>query len=78
MCAGVIGRISCAVIFEHMLKATFSVHKLIPNNAQMTTLYTNLSFIILHKNNFANVSYHYLTSGGYQVCLKLMSCELIG
>ncbi len=31
---------------------------------------TSLSpwFIILDKNNFVNVSHHYLTSGGYQVC----------
>ncbi len=27
-------------------KATFSVHKLIPKNAQMTTLYTNWSLYI--------------------------------
>ncbi len=32
---------------------------------------TSLSpwFIILDKNNFVNVSHHYLISGGYQVCL---------
>ncbi len=29
------------------LKAIFSVHKLIPKNAQMTTLYTNLSLYII-------------------------------
>ncbi len=28
------------------LKASFSVHKLIPKNAQMTTFYTNLSLYI--------------------------------
>ncbi len=28
------------------IKATFSVHKLIPKNAQMTTFYTNLSLYI--------------------------------
>ncbi len=27
-----------------MIKATFSVHKLIPKNAQMTTLYTNSQY----------------------------------
>ncbi len=32
---------------------------------------TSLSpwFIILDKNHFVKVSHHYLTSGGYQVCL---------
>ncbi len=32
---------------------------------------TSLSpwFIILDKNNFVKVSHHYLTSGGYKVCL---------
>ncbi len=35
-------------------------------------------FIILDKNNFINISHHYLTSGGYQVFLKPMPCELIG
>ncbi len=56
------------------VKATFSFHKLIPKNAQMTTYIlighcTSLSpwFIILDKINFAKVSNHYLTSGGYQV-----------
>ncbi len=57
------------------LKATFSFHKLIQNYAQMTTSYTNLSlyitftmiYYILDKNNFVNISHHYLTSGGYQV-----------
>ncbi len=34
---------SCIVL---ILKATFSVHKLIPQNAQMTTLYTNWSLYI--------------------------------
>ncbi len=29
-----------------VIKATFSVHKLIPTNAQMTTLYTNWSLFI--------------------------------
>ncbi len=29
-------------------------------------------FIMLDKNNFVKVSYHYLTSGGYQVCLYRM------
>ncbi len=28
------------------IKVTFSVHKLIPRNTQMTTLYTNLSLYI--------------------------------
>ncbi len=61
------------------IKATFSVYKLIPKNAQMTNLYTNWSLyitftmiyyiIILYKNNFVKCSHHYLTSGGYQVCL---------
>ncbi len=27
----------------YLIKATFSIHKLIPKNAQMTTLYTNWS-----------------------------------
>ena len=31
---------------EAAVKATFSVHKLIPKNAQMTTLYTNWSLYI--------------------------------
>ncbi len=26
-------------------------------------------FVILDKNNFVKASHHYLTSGGYQVCL---------
>ncbi len=56
---------------QEYFKATFSCHKLIPKNAQMTTLYTNwaLYIIILDKNNFVKVSHHYLTSGGYQVFL---------
>ncbi len=50
-----------------MIKAIFSVHKLIPKNIQMTTLYTNWSyaslspwfiFIILDKNDFVKVSHH--------------------
>ncbi len=60
-----------------LLKATFSFHKLIPKNAQMTTLYTNWSlyttltmiYYIIDKNNFVKVSHHYLTSGGYQAFL---------
>ncbi len=49
---------------------------IIKKNTQMTTLYANWSLyitftmiIILDKNNFVKVSHHYLTSGGYQVCL---------
>ncbi len=40
---------------------------------------TSLStwFIVLDKNNFVKVSHHYLTSGGYQVCLPPMPCGLI-
>ncbi len=52
-------------------KATFSLHKLIQKNAQMTTLYTNCSlyitftmiFIILDKKIFVNVCHNNLTSG---------------
>ncbi len=52
----------------------------------MTTLYTNLSlciiftmiYYILDKNNFVKVSHHYLTSGGYQVCLEPVPYGLIG
>ncbi len=33
-------------LMEQVFKATFSVHKLIPKNAQMTTLYTNWSLYI--------------------------------
>ncbi len=35
-------------------------------------------FIILDKNNFVNVSHHYLTSGGHHVCLLTMPCGFIG
>ncbi len=67
-------------------KATFSIHKLIPKNSQMTTLYILIGyctsllpwFIILDKNNSVNVSDHYLTSEGYQVWLYPMSYGLIG
>ncbi len=31
---------------NHKFKAIFSFHKLIPQNAQMTTLYTNCSLYI--------------------------------
>ncbi len=72
-------------IIYYTFKATFSFHKLIPKNAQMTTLYTNWSlsslspwFIILDKNNSVKGSHHYLTSGGYQVFLKPMPRGLIG
>ncbi len=33
-------------VFDSVFKATFSIHKLIPKNAQMTTLYTNCSLYI--------------------------------
>ncbi len=35
-----------ALIIAMSIKVTFSVHKLIPKNAQMTTLYTNWSLFI--------------------------------
>ncbi len=65
------------VAYLFKCKTTFSVHKLIPKNTQMTTLYTISNFIplspiyffILNKNNFVKVSHHYLTLGGNQVCL---------
>ncbi len=34
------------LLYSYVLKATFSVDKLIPKNAQMTTLYTNWSLYI--------------------------------
>ncbi len=68
-----------------VIKATFSVHKLIPKTLKWLPYIlichgTSLSpwFIILDNNNFVNVSHHYLISGGYQVCLYPMSCGLIG
>ncbi len=33
-------------IIDHMIKATFPIHKLIPKNVQMTTIYTNWSLYI--------------------------------
>ncbi len=58
------------------VKATFSVRKLIPKTLKWLPYIlighcTSLSpwFIILDKNNFVKFSHHYLTSGGYQVCL---------
>ncbi len=37
--------VNIVVRFRHLfyIKGTFSFHKLIPNNDQMSTLYTNLS-----------------------------------
>ncbi len=37
---------TCIIFCMGCIKATFSVHKLIPKNAQMTTLYTNWSMYI--------------------------------
>ncbi len=54
------------------LKATFSIYKLITKMLKWLPYIlighcTSLSpwFIILDKNNFVNVSHHYLSSGGY-------------
>ncbi len=65
-----------AVSHPIYFKASFSVHKLIPQNTQMTTLFTNLSLYItftmiyyIRQEPFVKVYHHYLTSGGYQVCL---------
>ncbi len=60
-----------------ILKTSFSFHKLIPQNTQMTTIFTNLSLYItstmiyyyIRQVLFCKVSHHYLTSGRYQVCL---------
>ncbi len=75
-------KLLCKVYIYYMVtwvyscfKSTFYIHKLIPKNTQITTLYTNWSLYITftmiyyNKNNFVNVSHHYITSGGYQVCL---------
>ncbi len=55
------------IIQYKSVKATFSVHKLIPQNAQMTTLYTNWSLYItftmiyyIRHEYFVKVSRHIL------------------
>ncbi len=59
-------------------------YKQITTNTQMTSFIlichcTPLLpwFIILDKNNFVIVSHHYLTSGGYQVCLYSQICPVV-
>ncbi len=61
---------------EHIIKLLPLFINWSPKNTQITTYIlichcTSLSpwFIILDKNNFVNVPHHYLTAGGYQVCL---------
>ncbi len=68
-----------------LVKASFAFHKLIQKTLKWLPYIpichcTSLSpwFIILDKNNFVKVDYHYLTSGGYQVCLLPMPCGRIG
>ncbi len=60
------------------VKTSFSVHKLIKKKTLKWLHYILIGhciplspwLIILDKNNLVQFIYHYLTSGGYQVCLN--------
>ncbi len=63
-------------IYLPNIKASISFPKIIPKSTIcihciIISHCTSLSpcFIILDKNNVVKVSHHYLTLGGYQVCL---------
>ncbi len=59
------------------IKATFSFHKLIPKNAQMTTLYTNVSVYI----TFTMIYYIRQELFTFYICLTVIgndqNCPLV-